>query len=71
MGLSSEELVRVLELPSNASLPPTISAWGKRARAVGVELGDVLDVHRGSLGGKPRTTYRLTSAALATLEKKE
>jgi hypothetical protein len=59
-GLVSEELVKLLELPSAKSLPPTLAAWGKRAKAVGLDLKELLEVDRGYAHGKPQTIYRLT-----------
>jgi hypothetical protein len=66
-GVDSDQLVAHLGLPGLKSLPPTLSAWGKRAKALGFELSMLLNVDRGYLHGKPHTIYRLTDAGYAVL----
>jgi hypothetical protein len=66
-GLDSDHLVANLGLPGPKSLPPTLAAWGKRAKTLGFDLPMLLNVDRGYLHGKPHTIYRLTDQGYAIL----
>jgi hypothetical protein len=67
-GVQTEMLVAAIGLPSNKSLPPTIAAWRKRARAIGVNLDDHLVVERKYSGNTPQTTYKLTEEGQRALK---
>lgn len=64
--VTSEDLVNLLALPGARSIPPTVAAWGKRAKSINLNLDDLLQVDRGYLHGKPHTVYRLTALGRET-----
>jgi len=61
-GLGTEDMVKLLGVKGPKSLPPTVAAWGKRARAVGLgEFRELFEAERAYAHGKPQTIYRLTA----------
>jgi hypothetical protein len=60
-GLTTEDLMKALGVTNPKSVPPTVAAWGKRARAAGLDdFRELFEVERGYTHGKPQTIYRLT-----------
>ena len=59
-GLQTEFVAEILHIPGPKSLPPIVAAWGKRAKNIGLDLKELLEVDRGYANGKPSTIYRLT-----------
>ena len=59
-GLKTDALARELRIP-NASLPPTLNGWARRAGARGFSLDDLIERHRvNDSDGRPVTIYKLT-----------
>ena len=67
-GLKTDDLARELRI-CNASLPPTLNGWGRRAAARGLSLDDLIERHRvNESDGRPVTVYRLTEKGHAVLD---
>ena len=59
-GIGTSLMTELLGVPSPKSVPPIISAWGKRAAKLSLDIKELLEVDRGYEHGKPSTVYRLT-----------
>jgi hypothetical protein len=61
-GITTEDLVKALGVKGPKSIPPTVAAWGKRARAANLgDFRELFEVERGYFNGKPHTIYRFTA----------
>jgi predicted ArsR family transcriptional regulator len=66
-GLKTDDLAQALGI-SNASLPPTLNGWSRRAAARGLCLDDLLERNRvNAADGRPITSYKLTEAGKAVV----
>lgn len=67
-GMRTDALAGALQI-RNASLPPTLNGWGRRAVAHGLTLDDLIERHRiNEKDGRPITIYKLTATGRRILE---
>ena len=67
-GMRTDDFAAVLHI-SNASLPPTLNGWGRRAAGLGLTLDDLIERERLHEQGRPITVYKLTAKGREVLER--